>query len=42
MSRTDDDRNRSLSIGEGDDGCFGEFVQDTSTEAPHKLANNGQ
>jgi RNA polymerase primary sigma factor len=28
-------------IGEGDDGCFGEFVQDQSTEAPHKLANNG-
>jgi RNA polymerase primary sigma factor len=28
-------------IGEGDDGCFGEFVQDTCTEAPHKLANNG-
>jgi RNA polymerase primary sigma factor len=28
-------------IGEGDDGCFGEFVQDTGTEAPHKLANNG-
>jgi RNA polymerase primary sigma factor len=29
-------------IGEGDDGCFGEFVQDQGTEAPHKLANNGQ
>jgi RNA polymerase primary sigma factor len=28
-------------IGEGEDGCFGEFVQDTGTEAPHKLANNG-
>jgi RNA polymerase primary sigma factor len=28
-------------IGEGDDGCFGEFVQDTGTESPHKLANNG-
>jgi RNA polymerase primary sigma factor len=28
-------------IGEGEDGCFGEFVQDTATEAPHKLANNG-
>jgi RNA polymerase primary sigma factor len=28
-------------IGETDDGCFGEFVQDTGTEAPHKLANNG-
>ncbi len=28
-------------IGEGDDGCFGEFVQDNGTEAPHKLANNG-
>ncbi len=28
-------------IGESDDGCFGEFVQDTGTEAPHKLANNG-
>jgi RNA polymerase primary sigma factor len=28
-------------IGEGDDGCFGEFVQDQGTEAPHKLANNG-
>jgi RNA polymerase primary sigma factor len=29
-------------IGEGEDGCFGEFVQDRGTEAPHKLANNGQ
>ena len=29
-------------IGEGDDGCFGEFVQDQGTEAPHKLANNSQ
>jgi RNA polymerase primary sigma factor len=29
-------------IGEGEDGCFGEFVQDTGTEAPHKLANNSQ
>jgi len=28
-------------IGEGDDGCFSEFVQDKGTEAPHKLANNG-
>jgi RNA polymerase primary sigma factor len=28
-------------IGESDDGCFGEFVQDHGTEAPHKLANNG-
>lgn len=28
-------------IGEGDDGSFGEFVQDTATEAPYKLANNG-
>jgi len=28
-------------IGESDDGSFGEFVQDTTTEAPHKLANNG-
>jgi RNA polymerase primary sigma factor len=28
-------------IGEGDDGCFGEFVQDMGTEAPYKLANNG-
>jgi RNA polymerase primary sigma factor len=28
-------------IGEGEDGCFGEFVQDTGTQAPHKLANNG-
>src|SRR5262245_30347210 len=28
-------------IGEGDDGCFGEFVQDTGTESPAKLANNG-
>src|SRR3954469_6206484 len=28
-------------IGEGADGCFGEFVQDQGTEAPHKLANNG-
>jgi RNA polymerase primary sigma factor len=28
-------------IGEGDDGSFGEFVQDTGTESPHKLANNG-
>jgi RNA polymerase primary sigma factor len=28
-------------IGEGDDGCFGEFVEDSGTEAPHKLANNG-
>jgi RNA polymerase primary sigma factor len=28
-------------IGEGEDGCFGEFVQDRGTEAPHKLANNG-
>jgi RNA polymerase primary sigma factor len=29
-------------IGEGEDGCFGEFVQDTGTEAPYKLANNLQ
>ena len=29
-------------IGEGEDGCFGEFVQDTGTEAPYKLANNIQ
>jgi RNA polymerase primary sigma factor len=28
-------------IGEGEDGCFGDFVQDAGTEAPHKLANNG-
>jgi RNA polymerase primary sigma factor len=28
-------------IGEGDDGSFGEFVQDQGTESPHKLANNG-
>ncbi len=28
-------------IGEGEDGCFGEFVQDTGTESPFKLANNG-
>jgi RNA polymerase primary sigma factor len=28
-------------IGEGEDGCFGEFVQDMGTESPHKLANNG-
>jgi RNA polymerase primary sigma factor len=28
-------------IGEGDDCSFGEFVQDTSTESPSKLANNG-
>ncbi len=28
-------------IGEGEDGCFGEFVQDKGTEAPHKLANIG-
>lgn len=28
-------------IGEGDDGSFGEFVQDSSTENPSKLANNG-
>jgi RNA polymerase primary sigma factor len=28
-------------IGEGDDCSFGEFVQDTSTENPCKLANNG-
>jgi RNA polymerase primary sigma factor len=28
-------------IGEGEDGSFGEFVQDTSTESPYKLANNG-
>jgi RNA polymerase primary sigma factor len=28
-------------IGEGDDCSFGEFVQDTSTENPAKLANNG-
>jgi RNA polymerase primary sigma factor len=28
-------------IGEGDDCCFGEFVQDTGTENPSKLANNG-
>jgi RNA polymerase primary sigma factor len=28
-------------IGEGEDGCFGDFVQDSGTEAPHKLANNG-
>jgi RNA polymerase primary sigma factor len=28
-------------IGEGEDGSFGEFVQDRSTESPHKLANNG-
>jgi RNA polymerase primary sigma factor len=27
-------------IGEGDDCSFGEFVQDTSTENPAKLANN--
>ncbi len=32
---------RARPIGEGEDGCFGEFVQDTGTEAPHKLANNG-
>ena len=28
-------------IGEGEDGSFGEFVQDSSTENPYKLANNG-
>jgi RNA polymerase primary sigma factor len=28
-------------IGEGDDCSFGEFVQDTSTESPSKLANIG-
>jgi RNA polymerase primary sigma factor len=28
-------------IGEGEDGSFGEFVEDSGTEAPHKLANNG-
>jgi RNA polymerase primary sigma factor len=28
-------------IGEGEDGCFGEFVEDSGTESPHKLANNG-
>ncbi len=28
-------------IGESEDGCFGEFVEDSGTEAPHKLANNG-
>ncbi|MCC7476462.1 MAG: sigma-70 family RNA polymerase sigma factor [Pirellulales bacterium] len=28
-------------IGESDDGNFGEFVQDTTTESPHKLANIG-
>jgi len=28
-------------IGEGEDGCFGEFVQDRATESPYKLANNG-
>jgi RNA polymerase primary sigma factor len=28
-------------IGEGEDGSFGELVQDRSTESPHKLANNG-
>jgi RNA polymerase primary sigma factor len=28
-------------IGEGEDGCFGEFVEDVGTQAPHKLANNG-
>jgi RNA polymerase primary sigma factor len=28
-------------IGEGDDCSFGEFVQDTGTENPSKLANNG-
>jgi RNA polymerase primary sigma factor len=28
-------------VGEGDDCSFGEFVQDTSTENPAKLANNG-
>jgi RNA polymerase primary sigma factor len=28
-------------VGEGDDCSFGEFVQDTSTENPSKLANNG-
>jgi RNA polymerase primary sigma factor len=28
-------------IGEGEDGCFGEFVQDRGTESPHKLANIG-
>jgi RNA polymerase primary sigma factor len=28
-------------IGEGDDCSFGEFVQDTTTENPCKLANNG-
>jgi RNA polymerase primary sigma factor len=28
-------------IGEGEDGSFGEFVEDGATEAPHKLANNG-
>ena len=28
-------------IGDGDDCSFGEFVEDQSTESPHKLANNG-
>jgi RNA polymerase primary sigma factor len=28
-------------VGEGDDCSFGEFVQDTTTENPSKLANNG-
>jgi RNA polymerase primary sigma factor len=28
-------------VGEGEDGCFGEFVPDTGTEAPHRVANNG-
>jgi RNA polymerase primary sigma factor len=28
-------------IGEGEDGSFGEFVQDSHTENPSKLANNG-
>ena len=28
-------------IGEGEDGSFGELVQDRGTESPHKLANNG-
>ncbi|MEX2170169.1 MAG: sigma-70 family RNA polymerase sigma factor [Pirellulales bacterium] len=28
-------------IGDGDDCSFGEFVEDQTTESPHKLANNG-
>ncbi len=27
-------------IGDGDDCCFGEFVEDHGAESPHKLANN--